>query len=457
MLKFNVIESTIGQVQEAFKNGTLTCEELVRVYLNRIEENNLNSIISVNPNALKIARELDADLAAGKPMGPLHGIPVLVKDNCETEDMPTTAGSKSLEGLNTGRNADIVKSLINAKAVILAKTNLHEFAIWGETISSMLGQTLNPYDTSRTPGGSSGGTGAAVADNLGLVGIGTDTVNSIRSPASACCLCGIRPTVGLFSGEGIIPYSNTQDVAGPLARTVEDAVRVLSVLAGEDYINHLKTDGLSGKRLGVIHNFFGKEAINAPVTEVMAKAMLSLEEAGAVLVDIHDKIDSDWLVREVSVHLHELKAHLGEYLSSISSVPSISSIEDILNSGKHSPSIKDSLQVANKLDIDSAVYKERLKLREDVKQMVIDILNKNQLDAFIFPHQQQLVCKVGESQQQRNGALGSVTGYPAIVVPGGFADGIPVGLEILGRPFDERRIIEIAYGFEQNTMVRRSP
>ena len=221
--KFTLEEATIADVHKAFKSGELTAKKLVEMYLKRIEAYDqkgpkLNAVIYVNPKALEEAAALDAKFKKSGPVGPLHGIPVLLKDNVNTKDMPTTGGSKSLEGYVPPKDAFITKKLRDAGAIIIAKVNLHEFAVWGESVSSMLGQTLNPYDLTRTPGGSSGGTGAGLAANFGLLGIGTDTVNSIRSPASANSIVGIRPTIGLVSRDGIIPYSFTQDAAGPMAQ-----------------------------------------------------------------------------------------------------------------------------------------------------------------------------------------------------------------------------------------------
>src|SRR5215210_956419 len=236
---FKLEEATIADVHAAMNQGKLTARRLAEMYLARIEAYDkkgpaLNAVILVSPKALQIADELDAKFKASGPVGPLHGIPVLLKDNVNTADMPTTGGSLSLQGYMPPDDATVVTKLKEAGAVILAKTNLHEFAVWGETISSLGGQTRNPYDLTRTPGGSSRGTGAGLAANFGLIGIGTDTINSIRSPASGNSLVGIRPTVGLVSRTGIIPYSFVQDAAGPLALTMTDAVKLLNVLQGYD-------------------------------------------------------------------------------------------------------------------------------------------------------------------------------------------------------------------------------
>ena len=274
MEHFEFMETTISKVHQAYLDGSLTAVQLVQVYLKRIEAYDkkgpaINSIICVNPSILEEAAEADAYLKEHQALsGPLHGIPVMLKDNFNTSDMPTTAGSIALNGWVPKEDAFVTEKLKQAGALILAKTNLHEFAIWGETISSILGQSVNPYDPTRTPGGSSGGTGASIAANIGIIGMGTDTINSVRSPASANSLVGIRPTIGLVSRAGIVPYSLTQDTAGPICRTVEDAVRTLDVIAGYDekdaetawsvgqkrgsYIDHLQKDGMEGKRIGIL-------------------------------------------------------------------------------------------------------------------------------------------------------------------------------------------------------------
>ncbi|MEL7592351.1 MAG: amidase family protein, partial [Anaerolineaceae bacterium] len=313
----DMLELNIAAYHQALLENQITTEDLVAFYLDRIQhyDKALSSIICVNPAAIALAKECDDQLrTTGKLSGSLHGVPVLVKDNIETSDMPTTAGSLSLEGFRTGKDADLVKRLKAAGAIILAKTNLHEFAIWGESISSIKGQTYNPYDLTRTPGGSSGGTGAALAANFGLVGIGTDTINSIRSPSSANNLVGIRPTVGLVSDDGIVPYSLTQDTAGPMARNVADAVAVLKVIAVQDLPEVHVSDC---PRIGVLRSFFGSEPINAEVNRVMAQTIAELSQAGAEIIEIDDRILIGELVANISVHLYDLKAHLNSYLESV--------------------------------------------------------------------------------------------------------------------------------------------
>lgn len=468
---YNLEELTIARFHESLKQGEITCEGLIHAYLQRIEvvDRRVNSIITVNPAALDRARELDVAYAKGGLVGPLHGVPVLLKDNCETHDMPTTMGSKCLEGWQSGKDSYVARKLRDAGAIILAKTNLHEFAMWGETVGSLVGQTYNPYDFTRTPGGSSGGTGAALAANLGIVGIGTDTGQSVRSPASACAVCGLRPTTGLIDTFGIMAYSHTQDAVGPMARTVEDTVRVLDVLAGggqrpTSYIEYLKPDGLRGKRIGLIESFWGAEKINRPVNDVIRGAMDILRGAGAELISISEYIDSDYVIQQISVQMYELRANFAEYMEPFGKHTPVRSIGDIIESGKYVPAIEKLLHTVNGLSMDDTEYYKRLQRIEETKVKMREIMERESLDAFAFPHQQQLVCKVGGSQLQRNGVLASVIGWPSISVPAGFSApddhapiGVPVGLEIITRANDEAGLLQIAYGFEQAGHYRRKP
>lgn len=475
-------EWTIKAVHEAMAKGELTCLELVRYYLERIKkyDGKLHSIILVNPNAEKEAAALDERYKKSGFTGPLHGIPVILKDNAETEDMPTTAGSIALKGFEPHRDAFIVKKLKAAGALILAKANLHEFAIWGETVSSILGPTYNPYDLTRTPGGSSGGTGAAIASDFGIIGIGTDTINSVRSPSSANNLVGIRPTIGMVSRSGIVPYSLTQDTAGPICRTVEDAARTLSVIAGFDkdddvtawsynktmlFEEGLDEGTLQGKRIGVLKSFLGKEEVNRPVNEIMEKALAVLQSAGAELVDITENIDSGWLTNEVSVHLDDFNDHLTAYLQSFpeDKIP-VHSLREIYESGKYHPVDKGNMEDALKLSTHSAHYNEKLLRQQTVKNKIMKLIAENRLDCIVYPHQQQLVCKIGDSQKQRNGVLCSVTGFPSVVVPAGFSApsseaplGVPAGMEIIGEPWSEKRLLMIARAYEKAAKMRKAP
>ena len=478
-------ELTIQGIHNLLQSGELTVRELVKAYLERIEKFDrqgpaLNAVIKVNPLALDIADALDTAKRRGEDWGPLFGIPVLVKDNIETAGLATTGGSQSLADYIPRRDAFLIQRLRQAGAIILAKTNLHEFAIWGETISSILGQTLNPYDLTRSPGGSSGGTGAAVAANFGAVGIGTDTVNSVRSPASANSLVGVKPTLGLISRTGIIPYSLNQDTAGPMTRTVADAALVLSVISGYDssddktapcrktpafnYQSYLTADGLRGKRLGVIRNFFGQDSLHSSVNTIMQSALQSLANAGAVLVDLKLPWDADTLIGEVSLHQLDFKEHLETYLRGLGGQISVHSIADILASGKFHPGIGDSLRRAGQHSTDGEEYHRRVKLRAEVSQKTLQLMDTNRVDAFVFPHQKRLVVPIGQPQLDRNGVLGAVTGFPAFSVPAGFSNptadapiGVPVGIEFLGRPWSEPQLFAMTYAFERASLVRKPP
>jgi amidase len=481
---FHLDEASISDVQAGYRSGATTATRVVQAYLARIQAYDqtgpkLNVVIFLNPRALDEAAALDEHLRkTGKFVGPLHGIPVLLKDNIDTKDMPTTGGSLSLAGFRPATDAAIAEKLRSAGAIILAKVNLHEFAIWGETVSSVRGQTLNPYDLTRTPGGSSGGTGAGVAANFALVGIGTDTVNSIRSPASANSIVGIRPTLGLVSRAGVIPYSFTQDAAGPLARTVTDAAKMLNVLVGydpndpatawsvgnieKDYTNFLKADGVKGKRIGVLRSFFGTAPIHEEVNAVADKAVEDLRRSGATIVELNTpELDSAKISSDISVHLYEFRPAINNYL--VSGNAPVKSLQEIISSGKFHPNIEDNIKKSQSLEMDDG-YRRRLQKRSELQQRVMQIMAEDRLDAIVFPHQKRLVVPVGETQVERNGALGSVTGFPSIVVPGGFSPptatatlGVPVGIEFLGRPWSENVLIEIGYGYEQATKHRRPP
>jgi amidase len=471
-------------VRAAYKSGATTATRLVQAYQDRIQAYDqtgpkLNVVIFLNPKALEEAGALDDQLrTTGKFVGSLHGIPVLLKDNVNTKDMPTTGGSLSLAGYMPATDAAITQKLRNAGAIILAKVNLHELAIWGETVSSIRGQTLNPYDRTRTPGGSSGGTGAGVAANFAIAGIGTDTVNSIRSPASANGIVGIRPTLGLISRAGAIPYSFTQDAAGPLARTVTDAAKMLNVLVGydpsdpatawsvgntkKDYTKFLKADCVKGKRIGVLRSFFGDALIHEEVNSVANTALEDLRALGATVIELNTPdLDSGRIASDISVHLYEFKPEINTYLATGNSP--VTSLEEIISSGKFHPNIGDNIKKAQSLELDDG-YRLRLQKRSKLQQRVIKIMADERLDAIVFPHQKRLVVPIGETQVERNGALGSVTGFPSLVVPGGFSSstptaplGIPVGIEFLGRPWSEQLLIEIGYGYEQATKHRRPP
>lgn len=486
---FTIEETTIAGLQQALRSKSVKCHGIVQAYLDRIAAYDhkgpaLNAILTLNPKALAEADRLDTERVKGTAMGPLFCAPLVLKDNYNTADLPTTGGSASLAGMQPQADAFVVARLRKAGAIILGKTNMHEFALSGTTVSSLGGQTLDAYDLTRTPGGSSGGTGVAVAANLAIAGTGSDTVNSIRSPASANALVGIRPTKGLLSRSGIMPVSETQDAIGPIARNVADAARLLEVMAAYDpndpstawsvgntpagYVKFLKTSGLRGARIGVLKTMFGSAAEHQDVNKVMAAAIIVLKRAGAEVVEIDAPLlDAGKLNTDNDVQKYEFKALINTYLSTMPNAPA-KTLSEVIASGKfHKPSLEKFLTTAEAFSngMEEADYKERLNRNQRTRQALISVFAENRLDALVYPLQKRLVVPLSElNQADRNGILASVTGFPAITVPAGFSPptataplGVPVGMDILGRPWSEGRLIELAYGFEQAAHARKPP
>ena len=476
-------EATVLQLQSALAAGSLTSRALTQHYLDRIARYDkagpkLNAFILVNPRALEEADALDRERAAKGPRSPLHGIPVVLKDNMNTRDLPTTGGSTAFAGAQPQADAFIVGKLRDAGAVILGKGNLHELARAGTTVSSLGGQTLNPYDLKRTPGGSSGGPAAAVAANLSSVGLGSDTVNSIRSPASACDLVGLRPTRGLVSRSGIIPAALTQDAAGPITRTVADAAAVLEIIQGYDprddttealrgrelprYGASLDKTGLRGARVGVLRSFFGQKPEHAEVNQVIAAAIARMKDLGAEPVELSASLDVDKLIASLDVQKWESKTQIDAWLRELGpGAPAIHSFDAWVASGKFDKSLEKGLLAAQPFDHpeQDPEYRERIGPRKaDLVHQLQALLDDNKLDAIVYPHQKRLVVPIGESQTDRNGFLASITGFPAIVVPAGFSSGgVPIGVEFLGRNFAEPTLFKLAYSYEQATQNRRPP
>jgi amidase len=483
---FRVEEATIPEIEKAFSDHRLSCHQLVQTYLDRIAAYNkrgpeLNAILTLNGKALASADHLDADFAKGGAVGPLHCVPVVLKDNYNTAYLPTTGGSQSLEGAQPDKDAFVVARLRAAGAIILAKTNMHEFALSGTTVSSLGGQTLNPYDLTRTPGGSSGGTGVSVASNLAMAGTGSDTVNSIRSPSSANALVGVRPTHGLLSLTGIMPVSSTQDAIGPLARHVVDAAAMLQVMAAADpadpetaghphpdYTAALDAGALKGKRIGVLRVMFGSKPEHQQVNEVMQRAISGMKQAGAELIDINaPELDADQLIAQNDVQKYEFKAVMDRYLATIPNAPT-KTVDAIYAGGRFNhPTLEGFLKsaVSFKDGLSEADYKARLDRDVKTRAVLEKVMDDNHLDAVVYPLQKRLVVPITElNQADRNGILAAVTGFPAITVPAGFSTptstaplGVPVGMDILGKPWSEAKLLSLAYSFEQATHFRRSP
>ena len=486
---FQLMETSIEDIHKAMLAGSLTCHELVRQYLDRIraydqQGPSLKAMLYVNPRSFEEADAMDQEFERTHKLKPLGCIPIVLKDNFDTADMPTTAGAVTLKGAQPVRDAFAVKRLREAGALILGKANMSEFATGGISASSLGGQVKNPYDLTRTPGGSSGGTGAAVAANLAAVGTGSDTGGSIRSPASATSLVGLRPTRGLISRDGIVPVSFTQDTIGPMTRNVADAAAVLDVMAGYDpddpvtalsvgnvpetYTAFLQ-NGLKGARLGVLANGFGHGPESDEVNKAMARAILALKEEGAVIVSVEDKVlDIDTLTANFRMNEPEFKAALNHYLQEQGSHVPVHSLAEIIASGQYyKPTLEKFFKLTEAYEDgpNSPDYRERRIKMEEIKIEVANLMANNQLDALVYPHQKCLVLPIGATfQKDRNGVIAALTGFPAIEVPAGYSTptadapiGVPVGLEFLGRAWAEPELIRLAYGFEQATHLRKPP
>ena len=475
---FSVVEKSIPELQAAMQAGTVTSKDLVSQYLARIHAYDqdgprLNAIIFLNPHALDEASALDAERRARGPRGPLHGIPIVVKDNYATADMPTTAGSKAMAGFESGRDAFMVKKLRDAGAVIVGKTNLHEWAYGITTISSMGGQTLNPYDPTRNPGGSSGGTGAAVAANFAAAGMGSDTCGSIRNPSSENNLVGLRGTMGLSSRDGIVPLSHTQDIGGALARSVTDLAIMLDVTVGPDpndplsrtgvghippsYRAALTTDALKGARIGILTTLFGGAPEDAEVGGIVRNALDAMRQRGAETVDVTIP-NFDALLQGTSTINAEFKFDLLDFLAPYPNAP-VHSLGEVIASGKYHQAIDGVLRRSNMVETrDSDQEKTALAKREPAKQAIIAAMTAQHLDALAYPTLRRKPAKIGEAQGGSNCQLSATTGLPAISMPAGFTtDGLPVGIELLGGEFTETELLKLAYSYEQAVHPRKAP
>ncbi len=479
---FVLPEATITEIQLAMEQGKLTSKQLVQMYLDRISKYDdqgisLQAVLTINPEALKIADALDQERAAKGPRGPLHGIPILVKDNFDTSDMPTTAGCLCLKDSIPDQDADQIAKLKEAGAIILGKTNLHEFAFGITTSSSLGGQTKNPYALDRYPGGSSGGTGAAIAANLAVAGLGTDTGGSIRIPSSFNSLVGIRPTIGLSSRDGIIPLALTQDVGGPIARTVEDAAILLDATAGydpddvataysvgripESYTRYLDANGLKGARIGVATELFleGNNQEKA-VSSVVSNAVHELSSLGATVVNIKIPHLAE-INKYPSLSGYEFKFQLNDYLEELGDDAPYHSLAEIIASGNYDKAQEQSMKARDAREsLDTQEYKDIVLKRTSLtRESLLKVMADYNLDAIVYPTSTQPPALIGESQSSGgNNRLSPFSGFPAITVPAGFtADGLPVGIEFLGRAFDEGTLIKFAYSFEQGTHHRHAP
>ena len=491
---FELEEMTIVELEEAMSAGRHTSESVTKLYLDRIEAMDrqgpmLRSIIEVNPDALTIARELDQERAAGTLRGPLHGVPIVLKDNVATADnTTTTAGSLALEGASASSDSPVAAKLREAGAVLLAKANLSEWANFRSNASSSGwssrgGQCANPYALDRNPCGSSSGTGASVSANFAAAGIGTETNGSIVCPSSANGLVGIKPTVGLVSRAGIIPIAETQDTAGPMARSVADAAVVLGALVGvdesdpataasegnyhTDYTQFLDVDGLQGARIGVGREFFG---FNPRVDALLEGALQVLADRGAVLVDPVEIPNRQQIGRAgYTVLLYEFKAGVNAYLESLGDLAPVRTLSEVIefNEGNRDRAMPyfghDILVAANETtDLEASEYKEALAtVRRYSREEGLDVtLRENRLDAIMAPTggpawTTDLVN--GDHFSGGSSSPAAQSGYANVTVPMGYVFGLPVGVSFFGGPWSEPTLIRIAYAFEQATKHRVAP
>jgi amidase len=485
---FVLEEASVDSIHAAFRSGALTCTALVQAYLDRIaaydtQGPSLRTIRTLNPDALRTAAELDRQYREQRGrVGPLHCIPVLLKDNFNTRDLPTSGGNVAMRTSQPLADAFTVDRMRKAGAIILAKTNLQELARGGVSISSLGGQVLNPYDLTRTPGGSSGGTGAGLASNFAVLGTGSDTGQSIRSPASANSLVGIRPTRGLVSRAGVMPNSFTQDEVGPIARSVKDAARLLDVMAGYDpkdpvtafgighhpasYAASLNPRALRGARVGVMTNLYGKEERHAEVNRVLEQVIRGMEAQGATVVRF-DLPEYDKIAPTVGTDRFEAAVAMNQYLAELGPNVPVTSFRQLVDSRSATPDVQKTMEgeIAVEDGLNNATYRERMLSRDKLKLAVVAKMAELKLDAILYPLQRILVAPAGQPDQpERNGALSHGTGLPAVSFPGGFSSpsataplGIPVGAELLGRDYSEPTLLSIAYAYEKAYHPRRPP
>ena len=476
---FDLEEAEIRELQKRMREGSLTARSLTARYLERIEAIDrrgpaLNSVIELNPDALSIAASLDAERQAKGARGPLHGIPILIKDNIDTADrMMTTAGSLALAGSIAQRDSFVAGRLRAAGAVLLGKTNLSEWANFRSSHSTSGwsgrgGLTRNPYALDRNPCGSSSGSGAAVSANLCAVAIGTETDGSIVCPSSANGIVGIKPTVGLVRAAGIVPIAHSQDTAGPMARTVADAALLLGALAGVDYTPSLDANGLRGARIGVARDkFFG---FNDKVDQLMETALREMQRRGAEIVDPADiptagKFDDS----EMEVLLYEFKADLNAYLAALGPLAQVHSMQEIIDFNerhrdKDMPYFGQDLMIKAqaKGPLTSQPYLEALEKDHKLARTegIDAVMNKNRLDALVAPTAGPAWCTDlinGDHAAGGSSTPAAVAGYPNINVPAGYAWGLPVGISFFGAAHSEALLIKLAYAFETATRHRRPP
>jgi amidase len=475
---YDVTEKSIEALQRSMESGEVTSRRLVDLYLARIDAYDkqgpaLNAIVAVNPRAREAADALDAERAGRRVRGPLHGVPVLVKDNYETIEMPTAAGSIALASFHPARDAFLVQRLKAAGAVILGKTNMHELAAGIFTVGSRFGQTRNPYDLDRNPGGSSGGTGAAIAASFAAGGMGSDTCGSIRIPASHNNLVGLRGTQGLSSRTGIVPLSSTQDIGGPITRTIADLAIMLDATVGADpadasttagaghipasYHAGLRADAVKGARIGVVRSLFGSAPEDQEVTTVVQQALDAMKKGGAEVVEVAVP-GLDDLLRDSSMINADFKFDLADYLAKSGGAP-VGSLGEILDRGLYHSALEGTFRARNAVEQRETDASRRARIKRVALRHALEaVLAEHRLAALAYPTLRRKPARIGDGQAGSTCQVSAHSGLPALGAPAGFTDdGLPVGMELLGAAFTEQELLSLGYAMEQTLKLRRPP
>ncbi len=486
-MPIEVVEAGIADLHRAVLDGVTTCRQVVQAHLDRIEayDGRIDAITVLNPRALPRADSIDRAVQSGQELGALFCVPILVKDNFDTHDMVTTGGSIALLESVPPDDAFMVRRIREEGAIVIAKTNMAEWAFSPrQTVSSSFDTTRNAYALDRVPAGSSGGTAAGVAASFGVVGLGSDTGNSIRGPSSHAALVGIRSTIGLTSRDGVIPLSFDRDIAGPMGRTVEDVARVFSVVAGydpadpytedgrdreeDDYTVHLDASGLRGARLGVLTALVDTETADTAVTRVFDEAVTDLRRLGATVVEF--EFDLERQTERPNMFCRRFRYDMGRYLASLGQAAPIRDVVEVLETGQYSPYVEERLQghAETPLDVHPADldppcpdYFEN-QSRQAFRADLVAALDEGELDGIIYPSWSNPPAPIDRAIEEYRGdnsqRVAPATGLPAITVPMGFTyNDLPAGLQILARPYDEGLLFRLAYAYEQGTLHRHAP
>jgi len=482
---FSFHEADLDHLRTTISNGT-SCESIIQGYLKRIKSydqpNQINSIILINPNALNKARQLDSKYASGKKLKSLHCAPVILKDNFDTADMPTEAGSIALKGSIPPDDAFMVKKLRAADAIIIAKSNMGEWAFSPyETFSTTHGATRNAYDVTRVPAGSSGGTASAIAANFGIIGMGTDTGNSIRGPASHLSLVGIRSTIGMTSRDGVVPLLLNRDIAGPLTRTVKDAAITFDIIGGYDaadkstlaakskfkgnYVAYLKMNGLEGARIGVLRQMID-DTSDPEIMSLFNQAIKDLTASGATVLDNIVVQDFEKLSKATGF-CSRFKYDIDNYFASLGDNAPVKNLAEVIEKNLFDERNKGAMKWATSVEVapedqnPPCVDVKGDPRRSQFLEAILSRMSSDNLDALIYPSWTNPPRKIGDftsAHGNKSPVIAPHTGQPAITIPMGFtSEGLPAGLQILGKPFDEHLLFQYAYAYEQKTKHRKAP